>query len=269
MAYKIRDSPAKSGMADETDLLSGKDRFFFFVEQNRAAILGSLALIIVVAVALGALIWIEKQKSGEALILEGKAQALYIDRPLDQPEKTQENLVKASELYRQILDQYPRTTSARHSLYLLGNTLMEQGDATGAVEAYQQFVDEYRGDDMLLGLVYQRLGYAQLVNDNQEAAYQAFSHAISLPNALNKDQVIFEFAKLQESDGNTEKALSYYKQLVESYPESPYANEASLRVKVLAPEENEPEAKEEKSEEAESLNSEDKNSELKEEEKKE
>ena len=230
---------------DQTVQLSGKERVFFFVEQNRKAILGGALLVIVAMIALGTVAWLEKEKSREALVLEGQAQSLYVDRAVDDEEKTKENLGKATELYRQILDEYPRTTSARLSLYLLGNTLMEQGDLPGAMKAYQQFLDQNRGDDMLVGLVSQRMAYAHLINGDQEAAVGKFSQILSLPKALNKDQALFELAKLEEAGKDTEKALAYYKQLVEDYPASPYTNEASLRIKVLAPEESEPQAKEE------------------------
>ena len=232
-------------MIDQTAQLSGKERVFFFVEQNRRAILGGALLVIVAIIALGTVAWLEKAKSREALVLEGQAQSLYVDRVVDDQQKTKENLRKATDLYRQILDEYPRTTSARLSLYLLGNTLMEQDDLPGAMEAYQQFLDQNRGNDMLVGLVSQRMAYAHLLNGDQEAAVGKFSQILSLPKALNKDQALFELAKLEEAGDGTEKALSYYKQLVEEYPASPYTNEASLRIKVLAPEESEPQAKEE------------------------
>ena len=256
MAYKIRDVSSKDKIIDPTAHLTGKERVFFFVEQNRRAILGGVALVIVAMVGLGTVVWLEKEKSREALVLEGQAQSLYVDRSFDEQQKTKENLGKATELYRQILDQYPNTTSARLSLYLLGNTLMEQDDIAGAMDAYQQFLDQNRGDDMLVGLVTQRMAYAQLMKGDQVAAVEKFSQVLSLPKALNKDQALFELAKLEEAGENTEKALSYYKQLVGDFPASPYTNEASLRIKVLAPEESESPVKEEgKGEETQELES--------------
>jgi tetratricopeptide (TPR) repeat protein len=237
MAYRIKDASPKSGMIDEAEFLSRKDRVLLFVEQNRIAILVGIVLTVVVAVALGGLDWLERLDSEQVLLLEGKALLLYYDRPTDKPEQTQENLGKAADLYRQILDQYPRTSSARRSLFFLGNTLMEQNDLQGAIDIYQQFIEQYPDDEILLGFVYQRLGYAHLLNGNQDLAYTTFSKALDLPHAINKDQVLYEFAKLEEADENTQEALNHYKQLMAQYPNSPFFNEASLRVKILEPEE--------------------------------
>ena len=240
MAYKIKDASPKSGMMDEAELLSRKDRVLLFVEQNRIAIIVGIVLTVVVAVALGGLVWLERLDSEKAVLLEGKAQLLYYDRPTDKPEDTQENLGKAADLYRQILDEYPRTSSARRSLFFLGNTLMEQNDLNGAIETYQQFIEQYPDDEILLGIVYQRLGYAHLLNGNQGRAYAAFSAVLDLPRAINKDQVLYEFAKLKEAEEKTEEALVHYKQLMAQYPNSPFFNEASLRVKILDPEDVSP-----------------------------
>ena len=240
MAYKIKEASPKSGMIDEAELLSGKDRVLLFVEQNRIAIIVGILLTVVVAVALGGLVWFERLESENAILLEGKAQLLYYDRLPDKPEQTQENLSKAADLYRQILDEYPRTSSARRSLFFLGNTLMEQGDLNGATETYQQFIKKYPDDEILLGVVFQRLGYAHLLNGNQDRAYAVFSTVLGLPGAINKDQVLYEVAKLKEAEEKTQEALTYYKQLVEQYPNSPFFSEASLRVKILEPEDESP-----------------------------
>ncbi len=57
------------------------------------------------------------------------------------------------------------------------------------------------------------------------------------PRALNKDQVVFELAKIAEADENVAEAVGQYKKVIQEFPLSPFASEAALRVKVLAPDE--------------------------------
>jgi outer membrane protein assembly factor BamD (BamD/ComL family) len=78
---------------------------------------------------------------------------------------------------------------------------------------------------------------AQLLNGDREAAVSAFDAVLKNPQALNKDQVLFELAKLAESDEKSDDAVKHYKQLIQEFPLSPLSTEANLRVKVLAPEE--------------------------------
>lgn len=237
MGYKIKDIANKSSTGDPARFLSSKERFLFFVEENRALVWGGILLGLVVIVAIGTLGWLSQQEQEQAWELEGQAQTVYLDRPLDDVKKSRENIQKASIMFKEILDQFPGTASAAVSLFLLGNSLMEEQDYPGAIDIYTSFLKQHGQDHIFAGLVQQRLGFAYLLNGNREAAMQAFEAVLANPHALNKDQVVFEMAKLAEAEENVAEAVGHYKKVVQEFPLSPFASEASLRVKVLAPEE--------------------------------
>ena len=240
MGYRIKtNTPSSRGM-DEAELLSRKDHFLIFIEENRKAVLGSIFFIVLLAGIGGFLMWQEHRKTQEAWVLDGQAQAVYLDRSVDDLDKSRENINKAADLYKQIRMEYPRTTPAQSALYFLGNSLMEKEDYAGAIQSYEQFIEEYGRNALLGGLVRQRLAYAHLLNGDREKAVQEFSTVLGDPGVFNKDQVLFELAKLEESDDATDKALLRYKELLEKFPTSPYASEASLRIQVLSPEEQKP-----------------------------
>ena len=237
MGFRIKSNVPSTGSMDEAELLDRKDQFLLFVEENRSLVLGGVFLVVIAAVVGGVFMWLDHQKNQEAWVLEGQAQALYVERPGEEPEKAKENLEKASAIYKDILEQYPRTTSAQSAQYFLGNVLMEQEDAQGAIDAYTDFLGQYGRNEVLQGLVRQRLGYAYLVKGEQDKALEEFSNVLSIPGSLNKDQVLFELAKMDESQDAMDKALAQYKNLLEQFPNSPYASEATLRVQALSPEE--------------------------------
>ncbi len=45
--------------------------------------------------------------------------------------------------------------------------------------------------------------------------------------------MLFELAKMEESQSRPEGALAHYQDLMKSYPNSPFTSEAAVRVKVL------------------------------------
>ena len=239
MGYKIKDTSNKSPAVEAAAVLSSKERFLFFVEENRTLVWGGIILILVLLVVGITLNWLSDQKQERAWELEGKAQSVYLDRPLDDVEKAKENIQKAGSMFQEVLDQYPGTTSAKVSLFLLGNTLMEEKKYEEAITVYNSFVQQYSDDNIIVGIVQQRLGLAHLLNGNREASLKAFDAVLTNAGALNKDQVIFELAKLAESDEKPDEAVDHYKKLMKEFPLSPFASEAALRVKVLAPEESE------------------------------
>jgi len=237
MGYKIKDISNKSSTVEPVQFLSSKERFLFFVEENRAMVWGGILLAMVVIVAIVTLSWLNQQKQEQAWELEGQAQTVYLDRPLDDVKKGQENIQKASTMFKEILDQFPGTDSAEVSAFLLGNSLMEEQNYQAAIDVYTSFIKQYAQDHIFVGLVQQRLGLAYLLNGNREAAMEAFEAVLANPHALNKDQVVFELAKLAEADENVAEAVIQYKKVVREFPLSPFASEAALRLKVLAPEE--------------------------------
>jgi outer membrane protein assembly factor BamD (BamD/ComL family) len=237
MGYKIKDNSNKSATAEPVVALSSKEQFLFFVEEHRGLVWGGILLVVVLIGGLVTLNWLSHQKEEESWELQGQAQQIYLGRPLDNVEKGKNNIQQASGLFQDILEQYPGTPSAKVSLFLLGNSLMEAEDYQGAIDAYTSLIQEHSQDHILVGLVQQRLGLAHLLNGNREAGVSAFESVLGNLHALNKDQAFFELAKLAESEEKTDDAVKHYKQLIQEFPLSPFSTEANLRVKVLAPEE--------------------------------
>ncbi len=238
MSYKIKDHSGKSTAAEPVPALSSKEQFLFFVEEHRGLVWGGILLIVVLIGGLVTFNWMTQQEQEEAWALQGKAQHMYLDRPLDDIEKGKANVQEASGMFQTILEKFPGTPSAKVSSFLLGNSLLEAENYQGAIEAYTSFIERHPQDHVWRGLVHQRLGLAHLLSGNRAEALNAFDAVLSNPHALNKDQVLFELAKLSESEENTEEAVTRYKQVIQEFPLSPFSTEANLRVKALAPEES-------------------------------
>jgi len=234
MGFKIKDY-TKATPLNEEQLLSRADQFWVFAEQHRGAFLGSLLLLIVAGVGLGYLLWHGHSQEAKAWNLQQEANRLYIDRPLDEPEKTQEHIQGAISLYEQILLDYSNTPTAEFAFYFIGNAHTDQKNYQKAIEAYQQHITQYSHNKILLGLVYQRMGYAYLLLGDRDNGKKAFTQVLQQPEALNKDQVLFEFGKLEEEEEHKDKALAYYKELIHQHPYSPLSGETSIRIKSLEP----------------------------------
>lgn len=237
MAYKIKDITSKPAHMEAQDILSSKERFLFWVEENRALVWGGILLILVVIVAVITLSWLSQNKHEEAWELQGKAQQIYLDRPMDDVTKGKDNLQTASTMFQEIQENFSGTRGADVSLFLLGNSLMEEQKFSAAIEKYKELIKAIPQDPVLTGLVQQRLGLAYLLSGDRESALSTWQAILDNPQTLNKDQIVFELAKLAESEEQTQKAVGHYKKLIQNYPLSPFSNEAALRLKVLAPEE--------------------------------
>lgn len=232
MSYRIKVDP-KDTLADEAHLRSGVEHAAAVLRQHQRQISIGFLIVLIVVMAIGVVVWLDRQNAEQAMALEQQGTRLYLDRPADQPTKADENLKKAIAFYHQSFDQYPRGPTAPLTLYHLANALVQINDLDGAINAYQKFLSMYSEHKALLSLVYQRLGYAYLLRGNAEQASKAFSVVLEMTEALNKDQVLFELGKIEESQSHPEGALARYQELIKTYPNSPFTGEATVRTKAL------------------------------------
>ena len=232
MSYRIR-VPEKADPLDEAHLLTGVDRFLHVLQEQRRAVLAGLGVVLVAGAVVAGVIWYDYQSTLKARELDQEATLHYLNRPADDPKKSQEQLSQAIALYKQVVEQYPRSPVAPLALFHLGNAQVLANEVDAGIETYKRFMLLYGSNTSLLGLVQQRLAYAYLAKGDRDQAVKAFTGILEVPGALNKDHVLFELAKIEESQSRPEGALAHYQDLMKNYPNSPFTSEAAVRVKVL------------------------------------
>lgn len=232
MSYRIK-IPPKDTPVDEAHLMSGMDRFLDRLQEHRQMLLVAVVLVLLAAAVVGGVIWLDARNAAEAEDRYRKALRAYLERPMTDPVKADLSLKQAITLFQEVVDQYPRSPSAPLALYQLGNAQMDAKDTAGALLTYKRFAATYGANKILLGMVYQRLGYAYLLNGDREQAAQTFRAVLDVPGALNKDHALFELGKLEETQARPEAALAHYQDLMKTYPKSPLASEAGVRIKAL------------------------------------
>jgi tetratricopeptide (TPR) repeat protein len=232
MTYRIK-VPPRSLPVDEAHLVSGLEHWLMGLKEYRRPLLVGFALLLLAGGIVWGVLWYDAQNSGKAQDLERRATLHYFMRPADDPKKADTNLKEAIALYKKVVEEYPRTPTAPLALFNLGNALLQANEVNAAIEAYQRFVVMYGSNVSLLGLVHQKLGYAYLVKGDRDQAAKAYSTVLEIPGSLNRDNALFELARLEESQSRPEGALAHYQDLMKTYPNSPFASEAAIRVKVL------------------------------------
>ncbi len=232
MSYRIK-IPSKGVPVDEAHLMSGMDRLLDRLQQNRQMLIVAVVLVLLAAAIVGGVVWLDARHAAEAQDRYRQALRAYLDRPMADPVKAEKSLKQALTLFGEVVEEYPRSPSAPLALYQLGNAQMEARETAGAILTYKRFAASYGTHKILLGMVYQRLGYAHLLTGDREQAAQAFRAVLEVPGALNKDHALFELGKLEETQARPEAALAHYQDLMKTYPKSPLSSEAAVRSKAL------------------------------------
>lgn len=232
MTYRIK-VPPRTLPVDEAHLVSDLEHRLIGLKQYRLPLVIGFLLVVLVGGGIWGVLWYDAQTLNKAQDLEREATLHYLTRPANDPQKTESNMKEAITLYRRVVDEYPRTPSAPLALFSLGNALLQSNDLDPAIEAYRRFVSTYGSNPTLLGLVHQKLGYAYLMKGDADQAAKAYAAVLEIQGAANRDQALFELARLEENRSNLEAASTHYQDLMKSYPSSPLANEAAIRLKVF------------------------------------
>jgi tetratricopeptide (TPR) repeat protein len=232
MTYRIK-VPPRTLPVDEAHLLSDLEHRIIGIKKYQWPLAVGLLLLVLVGGGTWGVVWYDAQTVNKAQDVEREATLHYLTRPANDPKKTETNLKESIALYRKVVDDYPRTPSAPLALFSLGNALAQSNELDQAIEAYKRFVSHYGSNQTLLGLVHQKLGYAYLLKGDVEQAAKAYATILEVQGAANRDQALFELARLEESRARPEAASAQYQDLMKTYPNSPLTNEAAIRLKVL------------------------------------
>ena len=142
------------------------------------------------------------------------------------------NYAKALDLFLDVQKQYPSTMNGAIAQYYVGNCLANLGRYDEALKAYQTFLTKYSGDKFLLGLVYERIGYANSGLGKQADAVKAFEQSEKL---MGPGVATMELAQLYEAAGNTAGAQQKYKVIADKLAGTAGAMDAMGKVQKIAP----------------------------------
>ncbi|HEY3198570.1 MAG TPA: tetratricopeptide repeat protein [Nitrospirales bacterium] len=201
--------------------------------ENLTWLVAGIAVAVVMAIAVGGYFWMRYQEDRAAEDLFHQGMRPFSQATPNAPSPRPEQLQQAVETFRKVLAEYPRSSAAPLAAYMLGNALSALKDVEGATKAYQDSLARYGGHKTLVPLVYQRLGYTYLSQGKMDEAEKAFLKITATRGAPNKDHALYELARIDEILNRPEGALAHYQELIKDHPQSPYTEEASVRIKTL------------------------------------
>ncbi len=186
--------------------------------------LSLLAALLVIAGGYSIIQSADEQKAGSLFSAAYEVYSPSGDSPADYR--------RALELFRGVQKKYSGTMSGAMAQYYIGNCLANLGQTDEALKEYQFFVKTYSGRKFLLGLVYQRMGYEEILLGKRAEAIKAFEQADSLETP---GVATIELARLYESSGNIPESQKKYKIVQEKLGGSAWSIEAMGKAQIIEP----------------------------------
>jgi tetratricopeptide (TPR) repeat protein len=229
--FKIKKE--KPPVMNPAQMVGSMEQFADAAREHWTWLIAGVVVAGVVAIAVAGYFWVWRHEDRAAEDLLHQSMGIFSQTsPAAAPPRPEE-LQKAVETFRKVVAEYPHSSAAPQAAYMLGNALSDLKDWMAAGKAYEDFLSRYGDQKILVPLVYQRLAYAQLAQGKVDDAEKAFLTITKIAGAPNKDHALYELARIDEVLSRREGALAHYQELLKDHPRSPYAEEASIRIKTL------------------------------------
>lgn len=224
---KKRSSASRSRKQPEQKIESIANTIVLFLSQNRKSITIIAAGLAAVILIVSAYTLKRSMDEQHAAPLLASAYEVY-----SQASGSSDQYTKALELFRAVQKQYSSSLSGKIAAYHAGNCLMSLGRNEEALKEYQTFIKEHENEKLLLGLVYQRMGYLYRELGQQAEAIKSFEKADML---TGPGVATIELARLYEASGNGPESQKRYKAVADKLPGTSWAAEAMGKVQRIEP----------------------------------
>jgi predicted negative regulator of RcsB-dependent stress response len=182
---------------------SGIERLTDYIAENKArvyVIAAAIGMAIIVAISIY-FYWNNYQAS--AVQSYAKAQ----DNLANKPEATKESIT----LFKELIDKYPHSWSAKIARYDLGNIYYAQGDIDNAVASYKSYISETSADDAgIRFMALTSLGYCFETKKDLPSALSYFEQAQKSNNSGFEAMGYRNIARIYEQMNDKKKALENY-----------------------------------------------------------
>lgn len=246
MPYKIRIPKKKE--AAPIRIASKSEKLFQTLFSNPKPILAFIAVVALITAGLYSMQSMNRRAEETAWEIETEASKLFHDppplpQPIEEGEEDsplglidpEERLMRAAELYDEILDKYPKKGVAAIALFESGNVYYKLESYDLAEERFFSFIEKYPDRKALVDLSHIKLAYLYLTKGKRAEALSHFRTVYELPNSANKDQAGFELARALEADEKVDEAVAIYTDISSTFGESPWGTEAEVRLTLLNP----------------------------------
>jgi len=208
------------------------------VEHKNKMIAGAIALVVVVAAALGSWYYLDQQDDKASLDF-GKAVRM-LDTPVRpagmpaQPENpsfasAQERATEAHKQFQAIVDKYPHTRSADFSRYFLGVTAASLGDNAAAERQLKAVAESHNSD--LSALAKMALASVYRNSNRTKDAVDLYKQLMDKPSeTVGKLAAEIQLAETYQAAGMNADAKKQYEQIQKDDPKSPAAQLAGEKL---------------------------------------
>ncbi len=126
--------------------------------------------------------------------------------------------------FEMVLEKYPGKKAGKLARILLADIACDTREYDLAISLYNRALTDFDGDPFYRTLILKGLAYAyEQIGDNENA--QKYMETINAgPDMGFKDEVLYSLGRMASKNGQHDREIEYYQEILKSYPDSIYAD---------------------------------------------
>jgi lipopolysaccharide biosynthesis regulator YciM len=204
------------------------------LQQKRKVLIYVVVVFGILSILAASMIIYSSYLKKRAYDLELEGYRYYYNLNLTSPMSDEQRWKKSLELFQKAVN----IKSTPVAMFYIGNCYFKLGDYNNAIKEYNRFIDEYRDNEEILPLVYQKLASAYIKIGKDDDALKTLSSLAQFKKGAFRDTALILQARYYESKGEIEEAQKRYEELVRDFPLSPWGLEARRKLEVKVSEES-------------------------------
>jgi tetratricopeptide (TPR) repeat protein len=126
----------------------------------------------------------------------------------------------ASGAFERLFESYPDKAASHIGKVIYAGICYRAGEAEKAADLYSSALPYFDGDPALQSLIQSGLGFAREAKGDLSKAAATFRRISEMPEAVFKDNALFQLARISEKLGSPADGASLYGRITEDYPSS-------------------------------------------------
>ena len=129
-----------------------------------------------------------------------------------------------------IIKKYSRRDAAKLAGLIYANICYNAGDYEKATVLYDKSLKDFKNHPLIKTFILSGTGYNHEEKKDYKAAVNYFEMIVSQPDAIMKDEALFNLGRLYATMGENEKSMAAFKKIISEHTDSIYVEFAREKV---------------------------------------
>lgn len=204
-------------------------RLIQFASENKTLLSSAFGFIVAVVIVVTGFVYYLKKTEKKALVL--LQQATYKYQTVTESKGPYEAYLDVDKDFQLILEKYDSRNGGKLARFVYANICYNANDYDKAIDLYNKSIVDFSDEPFLKNIVLNGLGYAYKDKKDFSTAAKFFEMIVSEPDAVMKDEALFNLGGLYAKMGLYDKSEDAFNKILSDHADSMYIEIAKERVK--------------------------------------